>query len=146
MVNKEENNNNEWINIHADFVDIDLIKGWTNRGFDYDVVTKWKEYLGSYFDPYEYEFIDWLGDKCSKGEVILNQANIKQLKEEYEEEIATCYDNQQEEEWKVNEQYPLGEKIISHFFQALPQFLNEEEKVTNFFKTYGEVIFNDYKK
>lgn len=78
-----------WTDIHHDFTDQSLINQWTNHHFTYHQTQEWVNAFGNQFNPQEITFYAWLRDsKQLTAEQALNQANLEQLRAEYQTQQA----------------------------------------------------------
>lgn len=82
-----------WINIHNQFSDQELIKQWKSQHFTYQEVQDWVNSFGfHYFNPYDYDFISWIRDiKKLTAEEVLNHYNSNDLRREYQEQKLDSY-------------------------------------------------------
>lgn len=77
--------NDNWTNLHP-FFNQSLIEQWTNHQFTYEQTQEWANVFGQAFNPQEVAFYVWLRDtKRLTPEQTLNQANLEQLRSEYQQ-------------------------------------------------------------
>lgn len=72
----------KWIDIHHNFSSPKLRKEWFDKGFDYNQVKEWID-IG--LSPNDADFVNYLVSQGYTAEWCLNNADLEELKEEYQE-------------------------------------------------------------